>query len=84
MSDAPSLAALAAKMAASGASLTVETPDGGVLTAGADPSRARVCVRTPAAAAALHRGEQLAIAPRAHAGLDGPGGTSAGGIVCVR
>lgn len=56
------LAALAAKMAASGASLTVEAPDGAVIRVGADPDRARVRVRTADAAAALARREQLAIA----------------------
>jgi cyclopropane-fatty-acyl-phospholipid synthase len=57
-----SLAALAAKMAASGASLSVETPDGEMIAVGADPSRTRVVLRSPAAAAALGRGDQLAIA----------------------
>jgi len=49
-------------MAASGASLTVETPGGEVIAVGADPSRTRVAIRTAAAAAALERGAQLAIA----------------------
>lgn len=62
MSDAAGLAALAAKMAASGASLTVEAPDGEAIAVGADPGRTRVRVRTPEAAAALLGGEQLAIA----------------------
>jgi cyclopropane-fatty-acyl-phospholipid synthase len=56
------LAALAANMAASGASLTVETPDGEVLAVGPDPSRTRVVVRSPAARAALEGGSPLAIA----------------------
>jgi cyclopropane-fatty-acyl-phospholipid synthase len=56
------LAALAAAMRAGGASLTVETPDGAVLPAGADPGRARVLVKTPEALAALERGEQLGVA----------------------
>lgn len=59
---ASKMAELTAKMAASGASLTVETPDGEVIAVGADPSRTRVRVHTSAAAAALGRGEQLAIA----------------------
>ncbi len=49
-------------MAANGASLTVEAPDGAVIRVGADPDRARVRVRTVDAATALARGAQLAVA----------------------
>jgi cyclopropane-fatty-acyl-phospholipid synthase len=49
-------------MEASGASLTVVTPDGRAIAVGRDPSRTRVVLRTPEAAAALERGEQLAVA----------------------
>jgi cyclopropane-fatty-acyl-phospholipid synthase len=56
------LGALAARMEAGGATLTVETPDGVVTRIGADPGRARVVVKTAEALAALERGEQLAVA----------------------
>lgn len=49
-------------MEAGGASLTVETPDREVIAIGTDPDRTRVVLRSQAAAAALRRGDHLAIA----------------------
>ncbi len=57
-----SLGALAARMEAGGATLTVEAPNGDVIRIGPDPGRARVVVRTSQALAALEGGEQLAVA----------------------
>lgn len=57
-----SLGALAARMEAGGATLTVEAPNGDVIRIGPDPGRARVVVRTSQALTALEGGEQLAIA----------------------
>ena len=56
------LRALAARMAAGGATLTVETPDGTRIPIGAEPGRARVALRTAAAVDALLRGDHLAAA----------------------
>jgi len=56
------LAALAARLAASGANLTVVTPDGETLAIGSDPTRARVWFRSSGAIAALLRGDHLALA----------------------
>jgi cyclopropane-fatty-acyl-phospholipid synthase len=56
------LAALAGRMAAGGASLTVESPGGDVIAIGADPARTRVALRTPRAVAALLGGDHLAVA----------------------
>jgi cyclopropane-fatty-acyl-phospholipid synthase len=56
------LAALAVRMEAGGANLTVEAPDGAVIAIGAEPARTRVVFRTRAALAALERGDHLALA----------------------
>jgi cyclopropane-fatty-acyl-phospholipid synthase len=61
-SGASPLAALAARMAAAGASLTVETPDGDAITIGDDPKRARVVFHSAGAVGALLRGDHLALA----------------------
>jgi hypothetical protein len=47
---------------ASGANLTVVTPDGETIAIGSDPTRARVWFRSPGAVAALLRGDHLALA----------------------
>jgi cyclopropane-fatty-acyl-phospholipid synthase len=57
-----SLAALAARMEASGASLTVEAPGAPPFAVGPDPARTRVVFRTPDAVATLLRGDHLAVA----------------------
>ncbi len=49
-------------MEASGASLTVVAADGEVIAIGADPTRARVALKTPGAVSALARGDHLALA----------------------
>lgn len=63
-----SLGALAARMEAGGATLTVEAPNGDVIRIGPEPGRARVVVKSVDALAALEAGAQLAIA---EAYLDG-------------
>jgi hypothetical protein len=62
LSGASQLAALAARMAASGANLTVETPDGDAIAIGEDPTRARVVFHSAGAVGALLRGRHLALA----------------------
>ncbi len=58
----PPLQALAARVAAAGASLTVVLPDGVTVAIGPDPARARVLFRTTAALQALLRGDHLVLA----------------------
>jgi cyclopropane-fatty-acyl-phospholipid synthase len=68
------LAALAARLAASGANVTVVTPDGETIAIGSDPTRARVWFRSAGAVAALLRGDHLALAEaylRQEVDLDG-------------
>ena len=57
-----SLRDLAARMAAAGANLTVETPGGSALPVGDEPGRARVVFHSPASITALLRGDHLALA----------------------
>src|SRR5262249_343269 len=56
------LAALAARMAAAGASLTVGTAGGDRIAIGTDPARAHVVFRSTGAIGALLRGDHLALA----------------------
>ena len=49
-------------MAAGGANLTVETPDGAVLAIGAEPARTRVVFKSARALRTLLRGDHLALA----------------------
>jgi len=62
LSGASQLSALAARMVASGANLTVETPDGDAIAIGKDPTRARVVFHSAGAVDALLRGDHLALA----------------------
>jgi cyclopropane-fatty-acyl-phospholipid synthase len=61
-SRAPELRALAARMAAGGANLTVEAPAVDPIRIGDDAARARVVLHTPEAVAALLRLDHLALA----------------------
>jgi cyclopropane-fatty-acyl-phospholipid synthase len=62
LSGTAPLAAVAARMAASGANLTVVTPDGDAMAIGSDPTRARVVFHSAGAVGALLRGDHLALA----------------------
>ncbi len=62
MSQPTTLAALAARMEAAGATLTVVTPDGERIAIGAEPGRARVVFHDRSAVDALLRGDHLALA----------------------
>ncbi len=61
-SDAATLPALAARMAATGANLTVEAPGIEPIAVGERPATTRVVFRSPDAVAALLRGDHLALA----------------------
>jgi cyclopropane-fatty-acyl-phospholipid synthase len=56
------LRAVAARIEAAGASLTLEAPDMAPICIGPDPARARVTFHEPEAVAALLRGDHLALA----------------------
>ena len=66
--DEAALRALARRMEAGGATLTVETPTTGPIAVGADPARTRVVLRNARAVEALLGGDHLALA---EAYLDG-------------
>lgn len=59
---ASSLADVAARMGAAGASLTVEAPDQAAIAIGTDPARTRVVFHSREAVAALLRGDHLGLA----------------------